>query len=152
MKLEDSIMKEETKGKIVSALVPGHFLLGTRLGDWYEKNPYHRFNEGDILILKWGTGAAGYGNRPVAVVNGYKMVEDFGRLVGRYDITMHRDKGRHIWEDEVSEGFDAGGIERIVKHHAIHFKWNIENHFKRVAVDSVDEALALYASRELEQQ
>ncbi|MBU2589246.1 MAG: hypothetical protein KJ939_03205 [Nanoarchaeota archaeon] len=143
-------MKEQTKGRIVSTLVPETFLLGTKLGDWYEKNPHHRFDEGDILILK--NGEFGYGIRPVAVVNGYEVKEDsFGKKAGKYDITMYRDEQGDFFQwmrqNEVPQG-----VERIVGEHEIHFKWNIENQFKKVPVNSVDEALALYASREVEQQ
>jgi hypothetical protein len=143
-------MDEQTKGRIVNALVPGTFLLGTKLGDWYEKNPYHRFDEGDILILR-GRGAFGYGIRPVAVVNGYEVREDQFGKVGKYDITMYRD-GEGDFFQWMRENVVPQGVERTVNEHEIHFKWNIENQFKKVPVNSVDEALALYASRELEQQ
>jgi hypothetical protein len=143
-------MNEQTKGKIVSELVPGTFLLGTRLGKWYEKNPYHKFDEGDILTLR-NRRPFGYGIRPVAVVNGYEVREnEFGKA-GKYDITMYSDETGDFlqWmrQNEVPQG-----VERTVSDHEIHFKWNIENHFKKVPVNSVDKALALYASREVEQE
>ncbi len=142
-------MEEQTKGRIVSALVPGNFLLGTELGDWYERNPYHKFNEGDILILR-DRNIAGYGIRPVAVVNGYDSEEGLGKRRNYY-VTMYEDRQGDIlrWakQNEVSQG-----VERIVSNHETHVKWNIENHFKRVPVDSIDEALTLYASREIEPQ
>ncbi len=143
-------MDNQTKGRIVSALVPGPFLLGTRLGDWYERNPHHRFGEGDILILR-DRRTAGYGVRPVAVVNRYELREDQFDRRGEYDITMYRDEAGHLlrWvrQNEIPQG-----IERIASEHEIHFKWNIENHFRKVPVRTVDEALALYASREVERQ
>ena len=37
-------------GKVVSLVVPGRLLFLTKLGNQYAKNPYHRSNEGDILI------------------------------------------------------------------------------------------------------
>lgn len=142
-------MREETKGRIVSALVPRTFLLGTKLGDWYEKNPHHRFDEGDILILRHRD-ILGYGIRPVVVVNGYVREDAFGEA-GKYDITMHRD-GEGNFSDWMRQNEVPQGVERTVREHEIHFKWNIENHFKKVPVNSVDEALALYASREVEQR
>lgn len=142
-------MHEQTKGRIVSAFVPGTFLLGTKLGDWYKKNPHHRFQEGDILILR-SRNALGYGIRPVAVVNGYEIREDQFGKAGRYDITMYRDGGGDFFQ-WVRQNEVPQGVERIIKEHEIHFKWNIENHFRKVPFKTVDEALAYYASREVEQ-
>jgi hypothetical protein len=143
-------MNEEIKGRIVSAVVPGTFLLGTKLGDWYEKNPHHKFGEGDILILR-GRNAFGYGIRPVAVVKRYKVRKDEFGTAGKYDISMYRDDQGDFFQwmrqNEVPQG-----VERIVSDHEIHSKWNIENQFKKVPVNTVDEALAIYASREFEQQ
>ncbi len=143
-------MDEQTKGKIVRTLVPGTFLLGTKLGYWYEKNPHHKFDEGDILILR-GRDIFGYGLRPVAVVNGYDLKKDQFGKAGKYDIAMYRDKQGDFFQwmqqNEVPQD-----VERIVSEHEIHFKWNIENQFRKVPVNSIDEALALYASREVEQQ
>jgi len=144
-------MDKQSKGRIVSALVPRTFLLGTKLGDWYEKNPHHKFDEGDILILR-DRNAFGYGIRPVAVVNGYELKEDqFGGKAGKYDITMYRDEqgdfSQWMKQNEVPQG-----VERTVSESEIHFKWNIENQFKKVPVNSIDEALVLYASREIEQR
>lgn len=143
-------MDELTKGEIVSTLVPGDFLLGTKLGDWYEKNPFHRFNKGDILILS-SRSIFGYGLRPVAVVNGYEIRESRSGKTGKYDITMYHDAEGNFFQwmrqNEVPQG-----VERTVGEHEIHFKWNIENQFKKVPVSSVDEALALYVSRKVEQR
>lgn len=143
-------MNEQTLGRIVSALVPGDLLLGTRLGKWYEKNPHHRFNQRDILILRSRT-YLGYGIRPVAVVNGYEVREDQFGKIGKYDITMYRD-GQGDFLQWMRRNEVPLGVERTVGEHEIHFKWNIENGFKKVPVNSLDEALAWYASREVEQQ
>lgn len=141
-------MESETKGKIVSTFVPGFVLLGTRLGDWYDRNPYHRFEKGDILILR-DRRIFGYGVRPVAVVNGFE-IKDFGfGIEGKYNITMYRDAKEDFFQWATRNEI-LHGVERIVNEHEIHFKWNIENQFKKVNVNSVDEALALYASEEAE--
>jgi len=143
-------MNEETKGRIVSAVVPGTFLLGTKLGEWYEKNPNHRFNEGDILILR-GRNAFGYGIRPVAVVNSYEVREDQFGKAGKYHITMYRD-GQGDFFQWMRQNEVPQGVERVVSEDEVHFKWNIENQFKKVPVTSVDEALVFYASRKVEPQ
>ena len=144
------VMREETKGRIVSAVIPGTFLLTTKLGHWYRKNPYHKFDKGDFLILR-DRKLGGYGVRPVAIVNSYEIRESQFGKDGGYDIAMYRDKKADFFQwmekNEVPQG-----VERIASEHEIHFKWNIENQFKKVPVNSVDEALALYASREVEQK
>jgi hypothetical protein len=140
-------------GRIVSKLVPGIFLFGTEWESWYAKNPYHKLEKGDILILKrnrelgdeiWDLG---HGVRPVLVVNNYKKE-------GNYDITVHIDNtsikegayGLWIYQNKVPKG-----VERIVREET-RMKIIIENNFKKVKVNSIEEALALYKSREIEQQ
>lgn len=152
-------MKQETKGRVVSALIPGDFLLLSRLGDWYRRNPHHRFKEGDILILK-NRRIFGYGFRPVAVVKGFE-VKDFGfGNEGRYNIMMYTDsdfvkefdeEGRVIGDRWVTQNEVPKDIERVISENECHFKWNIENQFKKVSVRDVGEALALYRSKEVGQ-
>ncbi|MBN1377327.1 hypothetical protein JW949_03305 [Candidatus Woesearchaeota archaeon] len=137
-------MIEHILGKIISKL-PEILLYIFRLEDKYENNPYHKFNKEDILILKHRD--FGYGMRPVAVVNNYNTKE------GKYDITVYKDnhptKGFSNWiyENEIDQG-----VGRIVNEHEIHSKLHIENSLKKVNVNSIDEALALYKSREVEQK
>ena len=69
------------------------------------------------------------------VVRSYGATDWMG---GKYDITMYRDEHRTEASSQARRtAVDENG----------HFKWNIENYFKRVPVSSVDEALALYESR-----
>lgn len=143
-------MSTATLGHLVSALVPKHFLLGTRLGRWYEQNPFHRFNQGDILILM-DRRILGYGMRPVAVVHGYAIDNyGFGRE-GRYDITISRDIVPS--DEEYERWVDANkvphGVAREVRERKFHFKWNIENHFRKVVASTLEEAVALYGSNEV---
>ena len=126
------ILSEETKWKIVSTLVPAHSLLATKLWDWYDENPYHKYNEWDILILS--NSAYWYGINPVAVVEWYSVEDDsFSKSwkSGKYRIKMFRslndqESSRSISDDEC------------------HFKWNIENQFKKVNAKTPEEALELY--------
>jgi len=141
-------MYEKTKGKIMSK-IPELLLCIFKLEDKYEKNPFHKFNKNDILILK--NRDMGHGIRPVAVVNDYKLMED--QFEEKYDITLYKDKlpikgyfPKWIYLNEVPQG-----VERIVNEHEIHSKLHIEYNFKKVNVNSIDEALALYASKEVEQ-
>ena len=115
-------MDEQTKGRIASIFIPSHFLLGEKLGEWYEKNPYHKFDKGDILIFR-GKGTWGYGVRPVAVVNGYETRADEFEKAGRYDVTMYKDEGGYLFPWMIPQG-DG----RIVSKHEIHFKWNSCRH------------------------
>ncbi len=128
-------MKTETKGRLVSMLIPPNFLLDTRLGNWYDRNTYHKYKEGDILIL-FNRIVHGFGIRPVTLVNSYEN--------GRYNVTMHKDDdGDHLkwaWSNRIS-----AGIERITES-GFKSKWDIENLFKKTNAESVDEALQLYGS------
>ena len=72
----------------------------------------------------------------------------FGK-VGKYGITMYSDCEGDFFQ-WMRKNEIPRGVERIVSEHEVHFKWNIENQFKKVPVNSVDEALALYTSREVE--
>lgn len=50
---EASLVFEMTKGRLAKTLVPRRFMMpGTMLGEWYEKNPFHAYERGDILILR----------------------------------------------------------------------------------------------------
>ncbi|GEM_PF-4007758 len=151
-------MVEETFGRIVSALVLQEWMLGTKLGDWYNRNCYHKYNCGDILILK-NRGAVGFGVRPVMVIEGYDKDLGVGSDVKEtysYVVTRHTDLYDSTWQTDVGDQVDEWrvknevpkGIERVVGEHEVHFKWNLEYLFRRVCVRDVDEALALYGSRE----
>ena len=137
-------------GRFVSAIVPGDFMLGTKLGKWYERNPYHKYHKGDILILR-NRRIVGFGVRPVMVVNGYEVREGMFGREGNYDTTSYIDsKGNFLqWmkQNEIPRG-----VERTIDEHQKHFKWNLEYHFKKVPVSSVEQALALYRSKEVEPQ
>ena len=135
---KSALISEETKGKIVSILIPGALLLGGKLGSWYEKNPYHKFNEGDILVLR-NNNICGYGIRPVAVVEKYHA--EVGKE-GRYTITMQNDSGGSFFE-WMDNNTVLPNVERKSQREE-HFKWNIENQFKKVPVNTIDHALALY--------
>lgn len=121
--------------RICSALIPGTFLLWTRLWDWYEVNPHHKFKTWDILILKWN--AIGYWVRPVAVVNWYAAKD----WAWKYNVTMHGDLNWDITKKTIPEW-----AIRESRPWEIHFKWNIENQFRKVEADSPEEALLLYKS------
>lgn len=141
IKSKNQIISEYTKWKICSILVPGEFLLWTKLWNWYEKNPYHKFDKWDILILRCN--ALGYWIRPVAIVNWYIIKEEFWKKVWRYDITMHWDTDWDFMK-WIKENWIPEWVNRESNEWQIHFKWNIENQFKKVDVGSPEEALALY--------
>jgi len=153
-------MDEVVKGLIVGTLVPRNLLLGSKLGAWYNRNPYHRFDEGDVLILR-SRNLFGYGIRPVAVVEDYK-IRDFGfGEEGKYSLTMYMDaefvpeyseRGLVIDNRWWRHNEVIQCVERTVNEHELHFKWNIENQFKKVQARTVDDALVLYASREVRQK
>jgi len=142
--VEGLIGSEEKKGRIVSKLVPGNFLLGSKLGDWYEKNAYHKFDKGDILVLK-ARRIFGYGIRPVVVVGGYEIKVEGSRTAGYYNTTAHSDVSGDffVW---MNENRVPDGTGRVAANE-VHSKWNIENQFIKVDVKTVEEALELYRSR-----
>jgi hypothetical protein len=143
--VEGLMGSEETRGRIVSKLVPGNALLGGKLGDWYEGNTYHKFNKGDILILK-ARNIFGYGVRPVIVVGGYEIKTEHYRPVGHYNMTAHWDTDANF-SDWMKKNTVPRNVRRIVDNQ-VHFKWNAENNFRKVNVKTVEEALALYKSKE----
>lgn len=132
-------------------LSPGDMLYETKIAMWrrYERDPYHKYSEGDVLILR-DRRIYGFGLRPVARVKGYYRQED-GRF--KYLVLMSGDadyvpvpqsKGLNglVWKNEVPEG--AGRKETL----GLHFKWNIENHFKKVPKDTTFVgAIDLYGSQ-----
>ncbi|MBW2997092.1 hypothetical protein KY349_01990 [Candidatus Woesearchaeota archaeon] len=140
-------MIQEFLGGVVSRIVPGQSLLLSSIGRWYSKNPYHKFNEGDILILKTRN-LVGHGVRPVAVVQGYAVRDGKYGKEGLYELMMHTDSSGDFFKWMENNEVPAG-VERRVDEET-HYKWNIENRFKRVPVNNVDEALALYASKEIQ--
>ncbi len=123
------LLSDRIKWSIVSILVPGQFLLETKLWKWYDENPHHKYSEWDILILDWNV--HWYGVNPVAIVEWYSFNDDKWKL-GRYMITMYRNDG--IDQDE----------QRSVNHNECYSKWDIENQFKKVGVTTPEEALAYY--------
>jgi len=143
--VEGLMGSEETRGRIVSKLVPGDALLGGKLGDWYEGNTYHKFNKGDILILR-SRRIFGYGIRPVVVVDGYEIKTEYHKPVGYYNMTAFRDADANYF-DWVKNNTVPKNVVRTVTNET-HFKWNAENGFKKVNVKTVEEALAFYRSRE----
>ncbi|MCP3682904.1 MAG: hypothetical protein GY861_09460 [bacterium] len=136
-------MISELAGKFVGNVVPGKLLLN-RLGRWYEGHEYHKFDEGDILVLK--ERLPGFGKRPVAIVNEYAIKDTPDGKRGRYDITVHKDKDGNYFRWMGANVFPQG-VERIVSENEIYPKWNIENRFKKVSVETIDEAVALYESK-----
>jgi len=134
------------KEKIVNAISLEISSPESTLGDWYRKHSYYKFNEGDVLILK--NRVFGYGIRPVAVVNNYEIDESSFGKAGKYNITMHKDDEgdfiRWMEQNKIAQGVGRG------THNQFYFKWNIENRFKKASVNSIEEALDLYASIEVE--
>jgi len=118
-------------GKIVSKVVPEDVMFGTKLGKWYERNLYHKFDRGDILILK-GRNLFGYGIRPVAVVEGYEIKKGALDIKGRYSIMIHGDTDGNF-ENWMKHNIVPKDTTRTINLE-IHFKWNIEYHFKKVNV------------------
>jgi len=106
--------------------------------------------EGSILILR-RRNTFGFGIRPVAVVNGYEVREGPSGKAGKYDITMYRDAQGDGFQ-WMSRNEVLKGVERTRSESKNCYKWTIENKFKKVPVNSVEEALALYKSRQVEHQ
>ncbi len=139
-------MIQKTLGQIVNIVVPGDWLLWDKLGDWYRENPYHRYNLGDVLILR-NRGFVGFGIRPVMKIQNYTLEERGGRLESKYTVLMQSDMegdfDRWIQRNEVLQG-----VERVVEEE-VHFKWNVEYLFKRVSTKTLDEAVKRYNSKEI---
>jgi hypothetical protein len=153
--LSGKMSAEEMRGALVSALVPGNQLLLSKLGEWYRANPFHKYDAGDILILKSRHG--GYGLRPVAEVQRYDLEDSrSGRgKEGIYTVKMHEDGTDSVrtgsYAGSVFESWDVKnelptGLPRVSELQK-HFKWNLEYQFKKVKVATVEEALALYRTR-----
>jgi len=129
---------QENLGKLVGTLFPSLIKRGTRVGEWYGRNPYHRFDKGDVLVLSGSKNMGhemiiGYGIRPVAVVD--EFVSGKSGEEGHYVLTMHRDESK--W------GEDWDG-ERFVTEHEERSKVYTDHDFDRVPVDTAEEALAFY--------
>ncbi len=128
-----SSVAERAAGVIVRKVVPGEMLLMSRLGEWYEKNESHKYREGDVLMLR--RPVFGFGVRPVAEIQGYDASDKVSG--GFYLVTMHADLRVDPNSDRVRVSLD----ER-------HFKWNMENLFRKVPRGlSPDEALSLYRGK-----
>ncbi|MDP2925300.1 MAG: hypothetical protein Q8N99_02930 [Nanoarchaeota archaeon] len=140
----------EKLGKLTSMFVPSNSLVLSRLGNWYEANPHHKYNPGDILILN-SRRRLGHGIRSVAVVESYGMREAFWNpygVAGMYTVTVSRDVfgDDNIW---IRENKIPRGVERITERNLV-FKCNIEHRFKKVKCKNVEEALRLYKSIEVD--
>jgi hypothetical protein len=133
-------------GKAVSKIVPGNLLLLSKLGKWYEKNSYHKYESGDILILD-SRNIYGYGLRPVAVIDNYSIGDTTFGKEGVYTLTMYRDDAGNFFE-WMGKNIIPFDVKRTESKDECHFKGNIENQFKKVKVSSIEQALALYESKE----
>ncbi len=137
---------------------------------WYESITAHRhkFQEGDILILK-SRDTFGFGIRPVAVVNSHYIEEDeFGKH-GVYEVAVHQED-LDLWYEGISvvdglPNFQSDsdspifrkwsekneipqGLERVVENN--HYSnLTVEYRFRKANCKTVDEALALYGSKKV---
>lgn len=124
---------------LVPSLTLG-FGWGSRyIKDWYERNGVYRFKPGDEIEL--GSRAYfGYGIRPKGIVVGYKSGEDGSTY---YVINMTSDNFGD-WHRFFKEGWVPSDVTRSTKIE-VHFKWNIEHHFKRCRPSVGDDALPILA-------
>lgn len=125
-------MLKEALGFVVSRIIPPNTLSSfDGIGGWYERNPYHRYNEGDVIVLRIPPYASGFGERPVGVIEDYRIVKKLtGRRVGRYFVEMTRDASSEEYRDQLDLG--APVRTRVTEKGTEHFKWNIENLFELV--------------------
>lgn len=112
--------------KLVAGLPPfvtSPFTLGdSRLSRWYDKNQVYRFNPDAVIALS-RRNSFGYGIRPVGVVKGYTPD-------GHYIVEMEKDADGNFMAWAKGEYTPSGN--RTEKKREVHFKWNIEHHFKTV--------------------
>ncbi len=121
---------ESALGTIVRTFVPDMTLLNSRLGEWYDRNPSHKYQPGDILVQNGPQ--IGFGQRAVAIIKDYYIDKACG---GQYKVEMHTDGESTPDTDE---------IMRLSQEES-HFKWNMEFLFKRVPRDMTpNEAVDLY--------
>lgn len=122
----------ELLGNLTRRVVPGIFLLDSKLGDWYRRNPAHKYSPGDVLVLSHNS--FGFGGRPVSVVQGYETPADGD---GVYKLTMHSDRPT---EENVAytHGDRTSTMEISTSGETVrepveetHFKWNTEFLFRR---------------------
>ncbi len=133
--------REYFRWRLVSILIPGTFLLWTALGNWYERNPYHKYKEWDILILKENN-IFWYWIRPVLMVQKYALKD----WIWKYEVMSISDDGGDFME-WMKDGKIQEWVCREVIDQETHFKWNIENQFVKVNAKTAEEALALYGKR-----
>ncbi|MCA9497378.1 MAG: hypothetical protein KC589_10640 [Nanoarchaeota archaeon] len=144
---------------LTNTLHPYVFLSGKFAG-LYESSPNHKYDEGDILILNGGLFMFGYGIRPIAKVNAYKLQKKYsGNQEGIYDISLATDAdfipifNKH--GQIVNNGWDERnavpkGVERKLRETSI-IKWNLEFQFEKVPEGmSFEDAVKLYGSKEEE--
>jgi hypothetical protein len=118
---------ERFVGRAIPRIVPEGTLLTSRLAEWYVQNESHRYQTGDVLILRGFPGNdifTGFGIRPIGTVLDYEKQEVFsgrGKQEYFYRISMEQD-GTDPDTDE------PGRITRVEDH----FKWNIEHHFVKL--------------------
>ena len=82
-----STLIERVGATIVRNIVPREALLSSELGKWYERSESHRYNAGDVLVLR--ANSLGFGVRPVAVVKEYRSDNIRGSF---YQVTMYADR------------------------------------------------------------
>lgn len=133
---------ESFVGKFVSSAAYGF----PRLREQYDRDPYHKFDIGDVLVLKGKT--YDYGIRPVARIEDYQLREG----IWQYSALMSR--------DAVFEGLFPGDFTLWLAHNVVpedatreesidwYNKWNFEATFKRVLKGTtLVGAINLYRSR-----
>lgn len=89
---------------------------------WYDKNGIYKFPVGSRIALA-NRCSFGYGIRPIGVVKGYTSE-------GKYIIEMEVDTDGDFFNWMNNRNYISRSTR--VKSDEIHFKWNIEYHFKRI--------------------
>ncbi len=93
----------------------------TRIGRWYHTNGIFRFPVDTAIALRTPR-SFGYGIRPVGVVTGYTKE-------GKYIIQMEIDDNGNFF-DWLNGCYVPKGKRKAKEE--VHFKWNIEYHFKKI--------------------
>ena len=103
----------------------------TRIGRWYHTNGIFKFAVGTPIALN-DIRAFGYGIRPVGVVKGYTAQ-------GKYVIQMEKDVDGNFF-DWINGCYTPSGNRS--RKEEVHFKWNVEYHFRAI---SRPDAMLAYA-------